>query len=398
MNFHGLTFGVLKEVMHGERRVAATPTTVKRMRAEGARVLVEAGAGVDSHFPDAEYEAAGAGIIGRVDELIAESDVVLKVKEPQARAEQGKHEVDMMRSGQYLITFLHPASPDNHAMVKQLAARGVIAFTLDSIPRTSRAQPMDALTSMSTVAGYKAVLMAADRLPRFMPMVGTPVGTHEPACVLVLGAGVAGLQAIATARRLGAVVYAADIREEACASAKSLGAKLIDLAIPQEAAVGQGGYARQLPEEWLKKERATLADWVAKADVVITTALVPGKVAPVLLTEPMVKSMKRGAVIVDVAIDQGGNCEVAEPGRVFEKYGVSIDDTKNIPGMLPTSSTWMFANNIYNYVAHLVKDGRIDLDTADDIVTSSLVTRDGKIVHAGAREAMGLPADGGDGK
>jgi len=353
-------------------------------------VLVETGAGVNSHFADEEYRSAGAEIIDEVEELFASSDVVLKVKELQFRPAQGRNEVQMMRPGQYIIAFLHPASPDNHDMVKELASRGVIAFTLDSIPRTSRAQPMDALTSMSTIAGYKAVLMAADKLPKFMPMVGTPVGTHEPASVLVLGTGVAGLQAIATARRLGAVVSAADTREEACASAKSLGARLIDLNVPAEVAVGQGGYARILPEEWLEKERAILAEPVARADIIIATALVPGKLAPILLTDAMVKSMIPGAAIVDVAVDQGGNCEVTGHGEVIEKYGVSINGTKNIPGMLPTSSTWMFASNIYNYIAYLVKDGRIDLETKDEIITSSLVTRDGKIVHAGALEAMSL--------
>ncbi len=388
MSFQGLTFGVVREVMHGEGRVAATPSTVKKTVAAGGHVLVEAGAGVESHFLDDEYKAAGAEVLADVEALFARSDVILKVKEPQYRQELHKHEVDLMRQGQHLIAFLHPASPANHEMIRNLAARGVIAFTLDSVPRTSRAQPMDALTSMSTVAGYKAVLMAADRLPKFMPMVGTAVGTLPPAKVLVLGAGVAGLQAIATARRLGAVVHAADVREEANTHAKSVGSKLIDLQIPAEVAVGQGGYARTLSDEWLERERAILAEHVAQADIVITTALVPGREAPILLTEAMVKSMDSGSVIVDISIDQGGNCAITEPGKVVERHGVSIDGTKNIPGMLPTSSTWMFASNIYNYMVNLVLNGRITLDTEDDIVLSSLVTRDGRIVHAGALEAM----------
>jgi len=388
MNFHDLTFGVPKEVMPGERRVAATPTTIRRMRAEGAHVLVEAGAGLGSFFPDAEYVAAGAEVIDDVEELFARAHLILKVKEPQPRPEKGRHEVEMMRPGQYIVAFLHPAAPDNHAMIQQMAERGVVAFTLDSVPRTSRAQPMDALTSMSTVAGYKAVLMAADRLPKFMPLVATAVGTHEPASVLVLGTGVAGLQALATAKRLGAVLFAADIREEACTHARSLGAKLIDLKVPSEIAVGQGGYARTLPDEWLERERQILAEPVARADIVITTALVPGKEAPVLLTDAMVREMRPGSAIVDIAVDQGGNCEITAHGKVVEKGGVSIDGTKNIPGMVPTSSTWMFANNIYNYVANLVRHGRMVIDGDDDIIASSLVTRDGRIVHAGTLEAM----------
>ncbi len=388
MNFHGLTFGVPREVMHGERRVAATPVTVKRMRAEGAHVLVEAGAGAGSFHADDEYRAAGAEICPDIEDLFARSDVILKVKELQPRDDLGKHEIDMMRAGQYIVTFLHPAAPDNHAMIRKLAEKGVIAFTLDSIPRTSRAQPMDALTSMSTVAGYKAVLMAADRLAKFMPLVGTAVGTLEPASVLVLGAGVAGLQALATAKRLGAVLFAADIRDEACLHAKSLGAKLVDLQIPQDIAVGQGGYARTLTEEWLQKERELLADPVARADIVITTALVPGKEAPVLVTDAMVRRMKPGSAIVDIAIDQGGNCEITAHGEVVERHGVSIDGTKNIPGMVPVSSTWLFANNMYNYIMNLIRNGHVAANMNDDIVASSLVTRDGKIVHAGALEAM----------
>ncbi len=396
MNFQGLTFGVPKEVMHGERRVAATPVTVKRMRAEGAHVLVEAGAGVGSYFADDDYKAAGAEVVADIEDLFARSDLILKVKEPQPRPDLGKHEIEMMRPGQFLVTFLHPASPDNHARIRELAERGVISYTLDSVPRITRAQPMDALTSMSTVAGYKAVLMAADRLAKFMPLVGTAVGPIEPASVLVLGGGVAGLQAMATAKRLGAALFAADIREEACQHARSLGAKLIDVHVPAEVAVGEGGYARTLPEEWLEKERQALADPVARADIVITTALVPGREAPILVTEEMVKRMRPGSVIVDIAIDQGGNCEATVPGEVAEKYGISIDGTKNIPGMVPISSTWLFANNMYNYVAHLVRQGRIDPDREDEILSPCLVTRNGRIVHAGALEAMAHHATGGN--
>ena len=388
MKFKGLVIGIPIEIMKGERRVAAIPETVQKMVEEGAKVLVEKGAGVGSYFADEEYKKAGAEIVDDAEKLFAESDLILKVKEPLYNEAKRKHEVDLMKSGQYLITFLHPASPANHSMVKNLAAKGVVSLTLDGIPRISRAQSMDALTSMSTVAGYKGVLMAANRLSKFIPMVGTAVGMIKPSNVLVIGTGVAGLQAVATAKRLGAVVYAADIRPAACEQAQSLGAKVVDLKIPSELAIAPGGYALRLPEEWLLKEQEALKETVANADIIILTALIPGKLAPILVTEEMVKSMKNGSSIIDIAIDQGGNCAITDPGIVSEKYGVSIDGTKNIPGMLPTSSTWMFAHNIYNFVASFVDKGEIKLDREDEIISLSLVTIDGKLVHTGALEAM----------
>ena len=316
--------------------------------------------------------------------------MILKVKEPQFNQGKDRYEVDMMKKGQYIITFLHPASPGNHDMVRQLAKNNITAFTLDGIPRISRAQAMDALTSMSTVAGYKSVLIAANRLAKFMPMMGTAIGMIQPSNVLVIGTGVAGLQAIATAKRLGAVVYAADIRPDACEQAKSVGAKVIDIGIPPQAAIGEGGYAKHLTGDWLKKEKDALKDIVSKVDIIILSALVPGKVAPVLITEEMVKAMKKGSIIMDVAIDQGGNCEITESGYVTEKYGITIDGTKNIPGMLPASSTWMFANNIFNFLCNLVQNGEIVINQKDEIISSSLVTYKGNIVHSGAREAMKL--------
>ncbi len=390
MKFTGMTIGIPKEIMHGERRVAATPDTVKKMVGEGAKVLVEKTAGEGSFFADNEYEAAGAQLVADVQEIFAKADVILKVKEPQFNETVKKHESEMVRDGQYLITFLHPAAPVNHEMMKKLAATGVISLTLDGIPRISRAQNMDALTSMSTVAGYKSVLMAANRLAKFLPMVGTAVGVIKPASVVVIGAGVAGLQAIATAKRLGAVVTAVDIRPDAREQSTSLGAKAFDVGVPTDVAVGEGGYAKRLSDEWLAKERENLKDLVKTADILILAALIPGKQAPILITKEMVASMSPGSAIVDISIDQGGNCELTEPGEVVTRHGVSIDGTKNIPGMLPTSSTWMFANNIYNLLAFLAADGKIVLDRADPIIVSTLTTIDKQIVHSGAKEAMGL--------
>ncbi len=385
-----MIIGIPKEIMHGEKRVSATPETVQKFITDGAAVLVEKGAGEGSFYQDQQYAAAGAKLISDVSEIYSQADVILKVKEPLFNEEKNLHEIDMMKSGQYLITFIHPASPVNHEMVKKMAAKGVIGLTLDGVPRISRAQNMDALTSMSTCAGYKGILMAANHLSKFMPQIFCAVGMIKPANVMVIGAGVAGLQAIATAKRLGAVVHVADIRPDAAEQAKSLGAKIVETTVPAELAVGKGGYANSLPEEWLVKERAALKDTIAQMDIVFCSALIPGKKAPILITEEMVAAMAPGSVIVDISIDQGGNCAITPPGTIEQKHGVIIEGIKNIPGMLPTSSTWMFANNIYNLVHFLTKDGKISLDTNDEIVSSILVTIDGKIVHAGAKEAMGL--------
>ncbi|MBN2457107.1 MAG: NAD(P) transhydrogenase subunit alpha [Sedimentisphaerales bacterium] len=390
MTFQRLTIGIPKEIMAGERRVAATPEIVRKMVSEGAKLVVEISAGEGSFFTDNEYRAAGAELVVDAEEIFSRSDIILKVKEPRFSSNKGKHEVDMMKKDQYLIAFLHPASPANHQMVQQLASKGVIAISLDSIPRITRAQPMDALTSMSTVAGYKAMLMAANMLPVFIPMMSSAAGMSQPANVLVIGTGVAGLQSLAVAKRLGAVVQAVDIRPEACEQAMSLGAKIIDVGVPAEVAVGKGGYALKLPAEWLGKERQVLKQIVSMAEIVILTALIPGKVAPVLITEEMVKSMKTGSVIIDVAIDQGGNCEISELGKLVTKYGVSVDGTPNIPSMLAMSSTRMFANNMYNFVDYLVEKGRVNLNMDDEIIASALVTKDGKIIHAGTLEAMNL--------
>jgi len=385
-----MIIGIPKEIMRGENRVAAVPETVQKFVQAGFTVLVEAGAGAGAFFSDSQYQEAGATIVSDAEEVYAKADLILKVKEPLFNAKKNKHEVDMMRAGQYLITFIHPAAPANHQMVKDLAAKGVISLTLDGIPRISRAQKMDALTSMSTCAGYRSVIMAAESLTKFVPQIFTAVGMIKPANVFVIGAGVAGLQAIATAKRLGAVVYAADIRPDACEQAKSLGAKLVETGVPAEIAVGQGGYANKLPDEWLEKEREAIKDTVKEMDILILSALIPGKLAPILITEEMVKSMKPCSVIVDISIDQGGNCELTEPGEIVVKHGVTIQGIKNIPGHIPTSSTWMFANNVYHLVDYLVKDGKIVLDTSDEIVASILVTDGKEVVHQGAREAMGL--------
>ena len=385
-----MIIGIPKEIMHDEARVAATPETVGKFVKDGFEVMVEKTAGDGSLYHDEDYAKEGAKLVDGPQEIFDKADMILKVKEPLFNEQLGKHEVEMMHAGQMLITFIHPASPVNHEMVKKLTKQGVTAITLDGIPRISRAQNLDALTSMSTCAGYKGILMAANHLTTFMPQMFTAVGQIKPAKVMVIGVGVAGLQALATAKRLGAITYAADIRPMASENAGSLGAKVVDTTVPAELAIAEGGYANRLPADVLIQEQEALKETIQDMDVVFCSALIPGKVAPIIITEEMVKGMKRGSVIVDISIDQGGNCELTPKGGIETKYGVTLMGVKNIPGLLPTSSTWMFANNLYNLVKYLVKDGKVELDRNDEVIAKSLVCINGELVHAGAREAMGM--------
>lgn len=383
-----MIIGIPKEIMHGENRVAVTPETVRNYILDGHKIIVEKGAGSGAHFTDEEYIGVGALIEEDVKKLYSEAQLILKVKEPQFNKTENLHEIDMMHKGQIIITFIHPASPINHQMVNAMAKKGIIGLTLDSVPRISRAQTMDALTSMSTCAGYKGMLIAVDHMKKFIPQIFSAVGMIKPANVVVIGAGVSGLQAIATAKRLGAIVYAADIRPDAAENAKSLGAKILDTNIPEKLAIGKGGYALSLSDKLLKKERNALKEAVADADIVFLAALVPGKVAPILVDEEMVKSMKPGSVIVDVSIDQGGNCSLTTPAEITVEHEITIIGIKNIPGLIPTSSTWMFANNVYNLIKYLIQNDELKLDTNDEILDSILVTDGSKIVHKGTLEAM----------
>lgn len=385
-----MIIGIPKEIMRGENRVSATPETCAKLIAEGHKVLVQQGAGMGSYFQDEGYAQAGAELVSDVRALFERAQLILKVKEPQFNKDLNTHEVDLMHQGQFLITFIHPASPSNHEMVKKMAAKGVISLTLDGVPRISRAQSMDALTSMSTCAGYKGMLLAANLLPAFIPQIFSAVGMVKPLNALVIGMGVGGLQALATAKRLGAVTHAIDTRAAAREQAASLGAKIIDIEIPDELALGEGGYAKALSAQMLEKERAIIAPHLEKMDIVFLSALVPGKMAPMLLTRDMMKSMKPGSVVVDISIDQGGNCEATVPGEVADEGLVHVIGIKNIPGMLPASSTWMFSQNVFNLVKYLVKGDELNLDMNDEIVRGILTTKDGVVVHEGAREAMGL--------
>ena len=388
MPFKGITIGIPKEIMPGERRGAAIPPTVRQFTAGGARVLVETGAGIGSYLDDRDYQEAGAGIATTPGEIYSNANLILKVKEPLYNGQLQVHEAEQLTEESTLICFLHPANPANHQTIRILARRRVSSFTLDGIPRISRAQQMDSLTSMSTIAGYKAVILGAFHLPRFIPMMPTAFGVIQPAEILVVGVGVAGLQAIATAKRLGAKVKALDIRPEANEQAKSLGATVVPFDVPPRLALGKGGYALRLPEEWYLKEREALLPAVKNADILILTALIPGEEAPLLIDEHMVKQMKPGAVIVDIAVDQGGNCTLTHPGEEHSLHGVHIIGLLNVPATLASDATWMFAQNARHFLQYIIKDGEIDYDPTDEIIAKSLVTRDGQIVHRGTLLAM----------
>jgi NAD(P) transhydrogenase subunit alpha len=373
--------GTPKETALDERRVALVPDSATRLAAAALEVNVESGAGSAASITDEAYQQAGAKIVKGANTLMGEADAVLKVQAPSAA------EVELIKKGAVLISFLQPATQGD--IVRALAKRGVTAFSLELVPRISRAQSMDALSSQASAAGYKAVLMAAGRLGKFFPMMMTAAGTIPPARVLVMGAGVAGLQAIATARRLGAVVSAYDVRPAVKEEVESLGATFIELAL--ETQEGEGGYAKEQSEEFLRKQRELIGEHVAKSDVVITTAAVPGRRAPLLVTAEMVKGMRPGSVIVDLAADTGGNVELTKAGADVEVGGVTIIGTRNVPSTMPLHASQLYARNVANLLLHLVRDGAIVLDFDDEITKGSCVTHDGEIVNERAKQLVAAP-------
>jgi NAD(P) transhydrogenase subunit alpha len=367
-----------KERAPDERRVALVPDTAAKLKASALDVSVESGAGVGAYISDAAYESSGVKVVKTAESLLKDADAVLKVQAPST------DEVALLNSGSVLISFLQPATQAD--VVRALAKRAVTAFSLELLPRISRAQSMDALSSQASAAGYKAVLMAAGRLGKFFPMMMTAAGTVAPARVLVMGAGVAGLQAIATARRLGAVVSAYDVRPAVKEEVQSLGATFIELAL--ESQQGEGGYAREQSEEFLRKQRELIGEHVAKSDVVITTAAVPGRHAPLLVTGDMVKAMRPGSVIVDLAAETGGNVELTQAGKDLDVGGVTIIGTRNVPSTMPLHASQLFARNVMNLLLHLVKDGAINLDFQDEITKGSCVTHGGEIVNERAKQLL----------
>ena len=367
-----------KETAAGERRVALTPDTATKLIGAGLQVSLQSGAGAEAYLGDDLYRAAGVTVVGAENELFQGADAVLKVQPPD------QTEVRLLPKGCVLISFLQPAT--EAGIVRALASQGVTAFSLELVPRISRAQSMDALSSQASASGYKAVLMAAERLGKFFPMMMTAAGTVAPARVLVMGAGVAGLQAIATARRLGAVVSAYDVRPAVKEEVQSLGATFIEL--PLESQEGEGGYAREQSEEFLRKQRELIGEHVAKSDVVITTAAVPGRHAPLLVTGEMVKGMRPGSVIVDLAAESGGNVELTKAGSDVDVGGVTIMGTRNVPSTMPLHASQLYARNVANLLLHLVKDGNVNLDFEDEITKGSCVTHDGGIVSERAKQLL----------
>jgi len=365
-----MKIGVPKETAANERRVALTPDVAGRLVKAGMSVVVERGAGEAASFGDGAYGAAGATPVATAAEIFGQSDIVVKVQPPTAQ------EARLCREGSALVALFQPAA--EREAVSQLAARTVTAFSLALLPRITRAQPMDVLSSQATVAGYKAVLLAATATGRLFPMLVTAAGTLPPARVLVLGAGVAGLQAIATARRLGAVVTAFDVRAAAKEQVESLGARFLEMQLGEQAEAA-GGYAKQLSEDTHRRELAFIAEHVKDADVVITTAAIPGKRAPVLITAEAVRGMKPGAVIVDLAAETGGNCEVTRPGTEVRQGGVLVLGPLNLPSTLPLDASQMYARNVSSFVLHVTRDGKLVVDFEDEIIRETCVTHAGEV-------------------
>jgi NAD(P) transhydrogenase subunit alpha len=375
-----MKIGVPRETAAGERRFALVPETAKKLVSEGNEVVVQAG-GPGADFADEAYTAAGARLVSNADEIWAQSDLVLKIQPP------GAAETERLREGALLVAILQPYQ--NADTVKRLAAKRVISFSLDLLPRITRAQAMDVLSSMSTIAGYKGVLLAATELPTMVPLLMTAAGTLKAARFLILGVGVAGLQAIATAKRLGAVVEAFDIRPAVKEQVESLGARFVAHEAIQQAGETKGGYATELTPEQQARQREALGKHMAEADAIICSALVPGRRAPILLTRAQVEPMRPGSVVVDLAADQGGNCELTRPGETVNHNGVRVLGPLNVPSSVPLHASQMLSRNFQNFLLHLLKKGELQLDLADEITSGALVTKDGAVVHAAVKTAIG---------
>jgi NAD(P) transhydrogenase subunit alpha len=381
-----MTVGVPKETYPGERRVALVPAVVPSLKKAGLDVIIEAGAGLEAGFPDAAYAEKGAQIAASREVLFATADVIVQVRTYGSNPEAGRDDLKSLKSGQTVIGFVDPLGAPER--VREAAATGATLFALELIPRITRAQGMDALSSMATIAGYKAVILAAEHLPKIFPMLMTAAGTLAPARVFVIGAGVAGLQAIATARRLGGVVQAYDVRPAVKEQVQSVGARFVELPLETAAAEDSGGYARAFDESFYRRQRELMARVVAESDVVISTAAVPGERAPVLVTEPMVAAMAPGSVIVDLAAERGGNCELTRPGQTVTAHGVTILGPLNLPATVPHHASQMYARNLAAFLVHLVKNGTLAVDLEDAIARETLVARNGQVVHPRVLEKL----------
>jgi NAD(P) transhydrogenase subunit alpha len=370
--------------------VALVPGSIPTLAKGGLEVIVEAGAGAQAGYPDAEYVSKGAKIIPERRDLFAASEIVLQVLSYGSNDSTGQADVPLFHSGQVLIGFLRPLGA--LGPMQEIAAKGVTSFSVELVPRSTRAQSMDALSSMGTICGYKAVLIAADTLPRIFPMLTTAAGTITPGRVLVIGAGVAGLQAIATARRLGAVTSAYDLRPAAKEQVQSLGGRFVELPIEAKDAEDARGYAKAQGEDFYRRQRELLGKVIAENDVVITAAVIPGKKSPLLVTADMVKGMAPGSVIVDLAAERGGNCELTRPGEEVVEYGVTIIGRFNLASSVPYHASQMYSRNLSAFLLHLVKDGKLRVDTDDEIVRETLLTQGGEVVNKRVRDFFSLPA------
>ena len=383
-----MKIGIPKESSPGERRVALIPDSLAALKKSDHEVMVESGAGQEAGFPDEAYRDKGATIVTDRTEVFGVADLVFQVRGPGANPKGGEADLALMKAGQTVIAQFDPLSEPES--VKKLAERKVVALSLELMPRITRAQSMDVLSSQATVAGYKAVLVAAEVAPRMFPMFMTAAGTVRPAHVLIVGAGVAGLQAIATAKRLGAIVHAYDVRAEVKEQIESLGAKFVEMELDAGDAQDKGGYAKDMGEEFLKKQRELMTRVVAESHIVVTTAAIPGRKSPVIVTADMVKGMMPGSVIVDLAAERGGNCELTELDKTVVKHGVTILGPADLPSTVPFHASQMFAKNCTNFLKELTKDGQLAIDMENEIHAGTLLTRDGEVMHPQIRELLGI--------
>jgi proton-translocating NAD(P)+ transhydrogenase subunit alpha len=382
--------GVPREIYPGERRVALVPAVIPNLKKAGIDVVIEAGAGLAAGYPDKDYAEKGARLIEKREEVFATADMIVQFLVHGANDKSGRADLPLLKKGQVLVGFLRPLG--NLKTLQELAERGVSAFSVELMPRTTRAQSMDALSSMATICGYKAVVLAADTLPRMFPMLTTAAGTIAPARVLIIGAGVAGLQAIATVRRLGGVASAYDMRPAAKEQVHSLGGRFLELPIEAKDAQDARGYGTVQDERFYAKQRELLGNTIAESDVVITAAVIPGKKSPMLVTKEMVQRMAPGSVIVDLAAERGGNCELTKPDETTVAHGVTIIGEYNLAGAVPYHASQMYARNVTSFLLHLVKEGKVNLNLQDEIIRETLVTHGGDVVSARVREFFSLPA------
>ncbi|MGB0717126.1 MAG: Re/Si-specific NAD(P)(+) transhydrogenase subunit alpha [Phycisphaerae bacterium] len=382
-----MIIGIPQETCPGERRVALIPDHLSLLKKNGHEVIVQAGAGVEAGFVDEHYRKAGATVINDRAEVFQKADAIFQLRGLGSNEEAGRADLELFKPGQVLAAMLDPLG--NPQAIEKLAAKKITAFSMELIPRITRAQSMDVLSSMATVAGYKAVLLAADHAPRMFPMFMTAAGTITPAHVFIIGAGVAGLQAIATAKRLGAVVKAYDVRSAVKEQIESLGAKFVEMDLGAGDAEDKGGYAKEMGDEFIRKQRELMDEVCAESDVVITTAAIPGKASPVLVTKEMVKHMKPGSVIVDLAAERGGNCEYTQAEQVVTEHGVQIHGPTNLPGTVPFHASQMYGKNLTTFLKEISKDGALALDLENEVHRETLVAHDGKVVHERIKSLLG---------